>query len=63
MESKLMTLTVIFRDDSPMIFAGDTPKYRTVVIDLTEDQAIKLIARNKEEHVSMAILQEQEERR
>ena len=63
MESKLMNLTVIFRDDSPMIFAGDTPKYRTVVIDLTEDQATKLIPRNKEEHVSMAILQEQEERR
>lgn len=58
-----MTLTVIFRDDAPMIYAGDTPKYRTVVIDLTEDQATKLITRNKEEHVSMAILQESEERR
>lgn len=53
-----MTLTVIFRDDAPMIYAGDTPKYRTVVIDLTEDQISKLNLRNKEEHISMAILQE-----
>jgi len=59
MESeKLMTITVIFRDDSPMIYAGDTPKYRTVVINLTENQIAKLNTRNKEEHVSMAILQE-----
>ena len=41
-----------------MIYAGDTPKYRTVVIDLTEDQISKLNLRNKEEHISMAILQE-----
>lgn len=62
MESKLMNLTVIFRDDAPMLYAGDTPKYRTVVINLMEDQVAKLNPRNKEEHVSMAILQEQEER-
>lgn len=31
-------LTVIIRDDSPMIFCGDSPTYRSVQIELTEDQ-------------------------
>jgi hypothetical protein len=33
-----MKLTVIFRDDSPMIFCNDSPSYRSVQIDLTEKQ-------------------------
>lgn len=33
-----MKLTVIIRDDSPLIFCGDSPSYRTVVIELTADQ-------------------------
>lgn len=38
-------LTVIFRDDTPMIFAGDTPSYRTVQIQLTPKQKQQLAPR------------------
>ena len=31
-------LTVIIRDDSPLIHCGDTPSYRHVTIDLTQEQ-------------------------
>ena len=37
-----MNLTVIFRNDAPMILAGDTPSYRSIQIELTPDQVIKL---------------------
>jgi hypothetical protein len=29
---------VIIRDDSPLIFCGDTPSYRSVAIELTDEQ-------------------------
>ena len=32
------TLTVIFRDDGPMVCAGDSPAFRSVKIKLTEEQ-------------------------
>ena len=32
------TLTVVIRDDSPMIFSQDAPSYRSVKITLTEEQ-------------------------
>ena len=31
-------MTVVIRDDSPMIHCGDSPSYRTVRIDLTDEQ-------------------------
>lgn len=31
-------LTVIIRDDAPLIHCGDTPSYRRVTLDLTQDQ-------------------------
>ena len=31
-------LTIIFRDDAPLIHCGDSPSYRRVTIDLTEEQ-------------------------
>ena len=31
-------LTVIFRDDSPMIFCNDSPTYRSIQIELTQEQ-------------------------
>jgi|HubBroStandDraft_4_1064222.scaffolds.fasta_scaffold382929_5 hypothetical protein len=31
-------LTVIIRDDAPMIHCGDSPSYRTLRIALTEEQ-------------------------
>ena len=37
-----MRLTVLLRNDAPMIFAGDSPSYRTVTIELTEEQAQKI---------------------
>ena len=33
-----MKLTVILRNDSPMIHCGDSPSYRSVQIDLTPEQ-------------------------
>jgi len=37
-----MKLTVIIRNDSPMIFCGDSPSYRSVQIELTKEQEEKL---------------------
>lgn len=31
-------LTVVIRDDSPLIHCGDNPSYRRVTIKLTDDQ-------------------------
>lgn len=39
-------LTVVFRDDGPMIHCGDCPAYRSVQIVLTEDQ-VKALARRQ----------------
>jgi hypothetical protein len=35
-------LTVIIRDDAPLIFVGDSPAYRRVTIGLTHDQVKQL---------------------
>lgn len=35
-------LTVVIRDDSPMVNCGDSPTYRSVRIELTPDQVDKL---------------------
>lgn len=35
-------LTVIIRDDSPMIHCGDSPAYRSVRIALTDDQIAQM---------------------
>jgi hypothetical protein len=40
-----MILTVIFRDDEPMVCAGDSPSYRSVSIELDEDQVKMLTPR------------------
>ena len=39
-------LTVIFRDDGPMIHCGDSPSYRTVRIILTTEQVSALELRH-----------------
>lgn len=35
-------LTVIIRDDGPLIFCGDSPSYRRVTLDLTDFQINRL---------------------
>jgi len=35
------TIRVIIRDDSPLLFCGDTPSYRSVAIELTDEQIQK----------------------
>lgn len=35
-------LTVIIRNDAPMHYAGDSPTYRSVKIELTEEQKKKI---------------------
>ena len=44
MNSKISAkkLTVIIRDDSPMIHCGDVPSYRRVTIGLTNEQQEEL---------------------
>lgn len=32
------TLTVVLRDDAPLVHCGDTPTYRTISIQLTDEQ-------------------------
>lgn len=40
-----MKLTVILRNDSPMIHCGDSPSYRSVQVDLTPDQCAAIAPR------------------
>ena len=37
-----MQVTVIIRDDSPMLHRGDSPSYRSVAIDLTPEQVQRI---------------------
>ena len=39
-------LTVIIRDDAPMIHCGDSPTYRSVSIQLTNEQIAMIALRN-----------------
>lgn len=36
------TLTVVIRDDSPMIHCGDSPAYRSVQLELTDEQLARI---------------------
>jgi len=40
-----MKLTVVFRDESPMVVANDPPTHRTVSFLLTDEQVQMLAAR------------------
>ena len=39
-----MILTVIFRDDAPVIHVGGSPAYRSIRIELTPEQETKIRA-------------------
>lgn len=39
------TVTVIFRNDAPLIHCGDSPAYRSVRIQLTDEQRRQLAMR------------------
>ncbi|WP_308585046.1 hypothetical protein [uncultured Desulfovibrio sp.] len=52
------TLTVIIRDDSPMVYCNDSPSFRTVRISLTSEQREAIMLRNGHESISMAIIEE-----
>ncbi len=52
------TLTVIIRDDSPMVYCNDSPSFRTVRISLTSEQMEAIMFRNGHESISMAIIEE-----
>ena len=45
MNSSGMVLTVILRDDSPMIHFGDSPAYRSVRVELTPEQVAAIAPR------------------
>lgn len=40
--SRRMKLTVVMRDESPMVHFNDPPCHRTVVLELTDEQNAKL---------------------
>lgn len=40
-----MILTVLIRDDGPMIHCGDSPSYRSVQLKLTDEQIVALSRR------------------
>ena len=52
------TLTVIIRDDSPMVYCNDSPSFRTVRLSLTSEQQEAIMFRNGHESISMAIIEE-----
>lgn len=52
-----MKLTVIIRDDTPLIYCGDSPSYRTVSFSLTDEQVKMLELKNAEEQYSASILE------
>ena len=37
-----LLLTVIIRNDAPLFYCGDCPKYRSVTFNLTEEQIKKI---------------------
>jgi hypothetical protein len=37
-----MKLTVIIRNDGPLVFCGDSPSYRSVQIELTAEQIAQI---------------------
>jgi len=45
MRSPGTKLTVVLRDDAPLIHCGDSPSYRTVVIELTSEQEQSIMLR------------------
>lgn len=45
MSDRKMKLTVVFRNEMPMIVANDPPTHRTVVLQLTDEQVAKLAPR------------------
>lgn len=65
------TLTVIIRDDAPVVFCNSTPEYRTVRMRLTDEQREKIMLRANSsqggnpvwESISMAIIEDTEEAR
>jgi hypothetical protein len=54
-------LTVVIRDDSPMIHCGDSPSYRTVSITLGDEQRQRMAFRNGNEEISRAIIEPETE--
>lgn len=50
-------LTVILRDDSPMIFCGDSPSYRSVQVELTDEQWAKIKPRDENESISTCFIE------
>lgn len=40
-------LTVVIRDDTPMLFCGDSPSYRSVTIQLTQGQRAQIALRHR----------------
>lgn len=41
-----MKLTVIIRNDGPLVFCDDSPSYRSVQIDLTDEQMAQIQLKN-----------------
>lgn len=53
-------ITVVIRDDTPLIHCGDTPRYRTTTFELTDAQ-VQALRLNENEEVSRLILEPKRE--
>lgn len=52
------TMTVIIRDDSPLIFCQDAPSYRSVRIKLTQEQREALMLKSNGESCGNRVWEE-----
>ena len=50
-------LTVIIRDDSPIIHCGDSPAYRSIKIELTPEQQEQVNRMGELEYVSKCFVE------
>ena len=50
-------LTVILRNDAPMIFCGDSPSYRSVHVELTDEQWVKIKPKDENESISTCFIE------
>ena len=59
-DNKLYKLTVIMRDCGPLIHMNEPVAHRTVVIELTPHQSMKLKLKYTHEEIGLCFLEEQD---
>lgn len=52
-----MTLTVIIRDDGPLLYLNEPVAHRSVRIELTAEQVAALVLRHKNEAIGQCFIE------